>query len=322
MTTLPEIDSVKQFDPSSISDEEVIQVSSLGEGLKLVAKTVVELTPSKAEEILTKDVFGPDRALDEAHVNKLINAMKRGTFRPEQVQLITCTYKGKEYRMNGQHTCWARYFLGEPKYRCPVELLRYRAESEDDMRMLYASIDRAKPRTKSNIINSYLYESDAFPDYKKSVIKMLAEGLSLYLWDTNKQTKHDGDEVAFLMKTEYLELSLKVGEFFKKIQSERHLRRSPVYAAMFFTFSKNAGAAAEFWEAVRTGVNLQANDPCLRLRNHLMSHAVNAGRGGGAYKSGVPAEEMLGWCIQAWNAHREGNELKVFRSAKERIKPK
>lgn len=310
---------MNQFNASTISTDEVIQVSSLGEGLKLTSKTTVELTIKKAEEFLDRKVFGPDRPLSDEHVNRLLNAMKRGTFRAEQTQIITCILDGEEYRMNGQHTCWARIHM-DIDYRLPVSHLRYHAKSSEDMRMLYASIDRGKPRTKANVINAYLYDSEKFEGFTKATIARLAQGLALYAWCSNDKL-HDGDEVAFLMQTEHLQISKIVGEVVKKLPS--HMTRAGVYAAMFYTFSKNVKESLEFWDAVDTGANLEATDVRLKLRNHLMNHGVNNGRGAGGYKAAVSAEDMLAWSMQAWNAWREATHLRCFQPFKgERIKAK
>jgi hypothetical protein len=163
-----------------------------------------------------------------------------------------------------------------------------------------------------------LYESENFPDFSKTVLRQLSEGFSLWKWGVAQGTHHDGDEISYLMATTYNGLALKIGNFIKSYQgvSAKHMKRSPVYAAMYGTFERSEAGSIEFWQAVSTGANLEADDPRLKLRNHLMQHAVNAGRGGGSYKHMVAADEMLGWCEQAWNAWRSGKSLKFFKSVK------
>lgn len=321
INSIPAVESAKQFDPSFLTDdEEVVPVGALGDGLALTSRRTEELDVGLAYKMLEMNVFGPDRPLDNRHVDRLVAAMKRGTFRPEQVQLIICTFDGKEYRMNGQHTCWARIYLQDEKYRCPVQVLRYRASSETDMRMLYASIDRAKPRTKANVLHSYLYESDAFDGVSKTLLKQLGEGVAFWQWGLSGTGRHDGDDVAYLLKVTHHGLAMKVCHLLTDCQNldARHLRRGPVYAAMFATFDKSEADSLKFWTAVRDGAGLDINDPRLKLRNHLQTHAVNAGRGGGSFKRSVNGEDMYSWCIQAWNAWREKVELRAFRSVQNR----
>lgn len=317
--TLQKVESQKQFDPTALSDDETIPVASLGSGLKVVARENKELTHSLATELLELEIFGPDRPLDDAHVARLQKAMERGTFRPELVQIMVCSLNGKNYRINGQHTCWARLYT-DKSYRCPVQLIRYKASSENDMRMLYASVDRGKPRSKSNVINAYLFGHGAFAGFSKTIIKQMSEGFSFWMWGNNSP-QHDGDEISYLLETDYHGLAMKVGKFLDgcQVKTARHLRRSPVYAAFFATFDKSESDAIEFWEAVRDGANLSIDDPRLKLRNHLQGHAVNAGRGGGSYKNNVCADDMFGWCIQAWNAFRTNSSVKAFRTYEERL---
>jgi len=314
------VDSEKKFLPETIWIEDIVPVTSICEGLKLIKRETVNFSNDYATDLLELEVFGPDRPINNDHVNRLLQAMKRGTFRWEQVQIIVCSCDRKTYRMNGQHTAWARLCFEEAGHNIPVTVYRYRASSEEDMRQLYASIDRGKPRTKANVIQSYLFESTHYSNMSKSVIRNIAEGLGFWLWGCTSTSHHDGDEVAYLLKTEHYDLGLKVAHYLSTCCSAavKHLRRSPVYAAMFETFNKSQEDSMAFWDAVKTGANLSADDVRLKLRNHLMGYAVNAGRGGGSYKHMVPAEDMYGWCIQAWNSYRKKNGyLRSFKHAQD-----
>jgi hypothetical protein len=310
----------KQFFADDVAKDVTLPIPSLGGGLKLVKKDTINFTAQAAKDLLDPNVhetFNPDRPLSNAWVNYLLKAMKQGTFRWEQLQIIVCSYKGKLYRMNGQHTSWARINWEDAPKNIPVQILRYSARTENDMRMLYASIDRGKARSKANVINSYLFDSEHFKGYPKGAIKRLSEGLTYWLWGVKGQ--HTGDEIAFLMQTEYYDIATKVGQFFKnncQNDQSKHLKRSPVIGAMFETFDKNEHDALRFWEAVRTGANLSVNDARLKLRNHLMTHSINAGRGGGTYMKNVPADDMYHWCVQAWNAFRESRTLRGFSRAR------
>ena len=319
-------DSDKQFTKDELWASDTLPITSLGSGLKLVKRETVNFTKDFATSILDEKVmppFKPDRALDQSHVNYLIQAMQQGTFRWEMVQLMTCTCNGKTYRMNGQHTAWARIYFDATSSNLPVNIYRYHAQTEEDMRGLYASIDRGRARNRANVINSYLFDSDKFKDFSKQTIKYLAEGLSLWLWeDHNHIRQHNADEVSYLLKTDYYNLAMKVGNFLVKANfsgDARHLRRSPVFAALFATYKKAEGDSELFWNAVKTGANLSSDDPRLKLRNQLMTAGLTKGRGDN-HKISVNGDDMYGWAIQAWNSWRKQKPLICFRSAKaERI---
>lgn len=320
------VESEKQFDRTVMEAmPATLDVSSLGEGLKLVNKSAKELDHEFATELLQMKEFSPDRPLDDNHVAKLKQAMDRGTFLPEQVTIITCTCDKVEYRMNGQHTSWARLEM-PPKYRCPVTVLRYAAKTDHDMRRLYASIDRNKPRSKGNIIISYLYDTEEWAGFSKGEVRLLAEGLGLWLEASQFQrSMRDGDDRAYLLMTKHYEVGLKVGRFLQNShgRDNRHLFRSPVAAAMFATFDVSAAAALDFWNAVRdgTGFNIKT-DPRLVLRNGLASASISKGRGFAEGKKSVSAEEMYRWCLQAWNNWRQNKPTKLLKALLSHDRPK
>lgn len=299
-----------------------LPITSLGSGLRLMDKRMINFTQTLAKDLLDPakyEVFAPDRPFNKAHANYLLLAMRQDTFRWEQLQLIVCSCKGKTYRMNGQHSCWARLYFVEEASNPSVQFFHYSADTENDMRILYASIDRGKHRTKGNVIQSYLYDSEKFKDYSKDCIRRVAEGFGYWKWGYKQASHHSADEIAYLMETDYYGLTLKVANFYQTYclnEVSKHVKRSPTVAAMFATFDKHEQKAIEFWEGVRSGANLSASDTRLKLRNRLMTYAVNAGRGGGSYKQNVGADDMYAWCIQSWNAYREGKPmLRGFLSA-------
>src|SRR5436190_8943088 len=148
--------------------EPIYEISSLGSGLELKSRKTVELTQEFANSFLETAEFTGDRPLRTSHVMFLCRQMEAAAFRWEQVNLMTCMWQGREYRMNGQHTCWARVYAELPKgARTPVAVLKYAAEAEQDMRQLYATIDRGAPRNRGNVVVSYLSGRSEFPDYSR-----------------------------------------------------------------------------------------------------------------------------------------------------------
>jgi hypothetical protein len=301
--------------------ERVYDISSLGEGLALKMRKAHELTNRNAEAFLELADFPGDRKLQEPHVVFLARQMTAGTFRWEQVSLITCFWEGTEYRMNGQHTAWARLTSKLPdSHRTPVQLLKYEAKTEQDMRQLYASIDRGKPRNMGNVVISYLAGREEFPDYTKSLLKKLCQGLALWKWESDEQRSlHTGDERAYLMLTEHHKLALSVGNFLKTSETadSKHMNRAPSTAAMFATFHKAPQIAAEFWRVVRDGVGIdRKEDPRHALRNYLMTTALAATSRAGPDVRIVTQEEMYRGCLLAWNQYRANKPLRQIRSHK------
>lgn len=302
----------------TITKGDVVDVTSLGSGLTLVRKRQVEFTVGEATKFLEELAeFVGDRHLKQNHVDHLVRHMRRGTFHSEWVTLITCRYNGKVYRMNGQHTAWARIEMSA-SWECPVTLLEYEAKDEEDMRTLYSSIDRGSPRTRNNVIDSYLVGTQQFKDVKRQSLSVLPHGFSLWMWAGQRErSQHDGDDVAYSLKSTHYDLALKVCAFLDNLspRENKHMFRSPVVAAMFATFERAPQIAREFWSPVADGTGMtQKGDPRLKLRNELLQTVVGLGVGALSEKRKVTQEHMYRLCLAAWNAYREGRPLQILRA--------
>jgi len=321
------VKSVKQF-TAELPQEPVMDIGSLGKGLAPPYKKTIELTREEATRILELPEFSGDRPLSDNHVIFLMQQMKKEVFRWEQVQIITCRFNGREYRMNGQHSCWARLELPpemEHGLRTPVTLLRYEATTEHDMRQLYASIDRNKARTSGNVVIAYLSGREEFSQLNKQTIRRLAEALSFWKWDQEGQRLlHTPDDRAFLMLTEHYQLTTRVGNWINAQKSPdiKHLLRRPVIASMFATFDKAPEIAAAFWKSVATGEMLPKEDARMALRNILLTSSIAAGgKGITSDIKTTSSEEMFRWCILAWNHYRQNKPIKAFKVQLDKPRP-
>jgi hypothetical protein len=309
---------------------EVYDVSQLGSGLRVKRERKIRLNEGQATKILELKEFVGDRPLRNKHVISLARAMVRGTFRPEQVKLITCELDGDIYRMNGQHTAWAVLELvateNEPKdFPIQVELLEYEADTEYDMRMLYSSIDRGTSRTRDNITHSYLAGTEEFGRFRARTLRLAPQGFSLWFWTArHDRLQHDADAVAYLLRTDHVDLATKVCAFLNRL-SERecgHMMRGSVAGAMFATFHKAPQVASGFWGAVAEGTGIDdRQDPRLKLRNELMRTAVDSGGGSRSEKKKVSQEFMFRQCLAAWNAFRENRTLQILKATERGKRP-
>lgn len=306
------------------NEREVLSVTDLGGGLKLLYDKKMQLTHKRANEIITETTeFGGDRSLRSKHVKRLTDAMARGTFHWEWVKIVLCRYNGNVYRMNGQHTCWAR--LNRPADEpSPCSVMMYEAETEYDMRQLYASIDRNAPRTKSNVIDSYLAGTEEYGHVKRATLARLPQGYTLWKWETVEDRRNnDGDDVAFLLLSEDYKLATQVAAFLDAFinADTMFLFRAPVIAAMFATFHKAPTVAHSFWEAVASGIGFSSvDDPRNRLGRFLQRNTLGGSPAG--VKSTVAQEEMFQACINAWNAFRQDRTLKVLKVVSTGGRPK
>lgn len=315
--------------PIEYPEEEVYSISDLGEGLSLRQRRTVELTPAFASSFLEQYAefrvgdSKVDRPLDENHVIHLAREMVGKTFLWEQVTLVLGELEGREYRLNGQHTCWAVLYADEqglPKEtRRPVQQHRYACSTMGDMRRLYASLDAAKPRSQGDKIAALLAGTEDFPGYKRGHLTLLSQGLALWKWSTGtSRGLHRASERAYLLLKDHHKVALAAGQIMRESKPVdfRHLKRAATMAAMLASFEKAPNVAADFWRSVRDGVGLaDKEDPRLVLRNWLMT--VNMSGSHSAILSSqaktVGQEEMYRACIHAWNAFRGQRRIKHIR---------
>lgn len=332
MLDAPEVSDRMVFHGVVPQSGDVLSVLELGEALTLrsdrkgnflheLAKQHLELP-----EFIVNDSL-VDRNLRDTHVTYLINCMKAGTFRWEWVNIITCVCReavtasdalvhppGTRFRMNGQHTAWARLAMPERDYAAPVRIMEYEAKSVADMRRLYASIDRNAPRQRGNVIDSYLAGCDEYKGYSRGLIRSLVYGMSFWLFPDQRERTHKAPEdLVVLIQSTHQDVARKVGDFLtervkgglKRMRSI--MERQAVVAAMFETFNKLPSKAHEFWVPVRDGVDFDgAGDPRKRLHDSLREHNVINSGAFAKTREQVGAEEMYRWSIYAWNKWRAG----------------
>jgi hypothetical protein len=290
-----------------------IDVDSLGSGDIPFTETKVKLTPKFCDRFLDElEEFEGERNKRDYWADHLASLMVRGLFRFEQVVLAMASLDGVNYRLNGQHTCWARReFADDPTYSREVRLLTYTVQNKEDIRNLYTTFDQHGKRTRGHVVTAQLVGFNGWSDVSNQMINLTSQGYPMWKWEQPMERKtHDTREIAYLLKTENIELGVKVGKFLTDTASGKDgklVRRAPVVAAMFGTWSKSGGASVDFWSAIVTGAGLSKNDPRNRLRAELLSASVGSGDQT-AGKKNRTQEQMLRLCINAWNAWRAGEE--------------
>jgi hypothetical protein len=312
----------------AMPSEPIFDTTTIGEGYVLKNRRTVEFNPRFADEFLRFSEFTVgdekiDRNLQNEHVIRLAREMLGGRFLWEQVNLVTCLCKENNinFRLNGQHCSWARLCADEeglpPDTRCPVQWLKYEAATVQDMRKLYASLDRGKARNQSNVVVSWLAGTDEFPGYSKQLLRLLAQGIGAWQWESRHSRKlHQGDERSAMLLTTHNKLALMVGGMLKEVKPSeaKHVLRAPVVAAMFATFNKAQKDSVEFWQVVRDGLGVGSKtDARYTLRNWLMNASLAKSQVVNGDSKILLAEEMLRGCLVAWNAYRAGRELKQIR---------
>ena len=305
---------------TSIDGQEVLHA-------KVLRDRKITLDLKRAEHYVDLPVFPGERRVAEGHVQLLVDEMRRGNFNATVVQLATAllTSDGRTYKVNGQHTAWAVALMQqfEEGYSIEVRELHYEVDTIDQLRTLYASFDRGRPRTGTHLAKVHVAgtpQTEGIPD---RVVQNLIAGMRL--WQTanpkSKECRLTPEQIATLIRQHYPETFRLVALFATTHQEAKTImRKAPVMAAMLATYDKLPSRAHEFWEPVATGLGFTSkSDARYRLRDLLQTSGL---RSDTQTRNGVDAESMYRLCILAWDKWRTDAPVEILRTPKTRTKPK
>jgi hypothetical protein len=289
----------------------------------LVSEKKVTLTHDLAFQHLELPGIDQERGVTTGWVQTLYDEMRQSRFCWEDVRLKTCTYNGKTYRLNGQHTCWA--FTNMPRgYKAEVIAQHYRASTIEEMRAIYAITDVGKTRTTNHRTAVLLAGSDATQGVPVSLINRLTTGMVFWLYDNDKDRRRlqPADRAALVEQMDYGKTFRFVGDAVKdSLSTAKFFKRAPVMGSLFATYHKVPTLAHEFWGPVGDGLGLDSRtDPRWKLRHYLQTHGLSASGDPGTKI--VDAETMYRVCIQAWNKWRKNEKVQVLKSTDSRTKAK
>lgn len=271
---------------------------------QLISRKIKEVTPELAEKLLNANFYEGQRNIRDRHVRVLCNAIKNGLFTVGHIAIAKQGWKGGDAMLaNGQHQCNAVINSGLPINAVVDE---YQCKTPEDFALLYRQFDNNASRSLSDIA---LPEAKALGiKWSKEIVNRILSGIG-FLEKHNSLSLHKNERIECLKK--YISEGNSINEILSCVNSSenKHLRRSPVIAAMIVTFRKCSADAETFWEEVRDGENLKSSSPTLKLRNYLLSTNTAFGRGVNApsLNKAASTREMYCKCIIAWNAYRRGD---------------
>jgi hypothetical protein len=310
-------------------DQHIPEVHSDSLGLKGLAKLKLDvvydrqvpLDHAKAVEYLDLPTLASEREVVDAHVQFLLDEMRRGTFNPLLVVLSTVVCDGKVYKLNGQHVCWAVLFMPEG-FSVEVREIRYRCTNEEQMKQLYATYDRLRARNDAHLAKIFLVGTEAVEGVWPSTTAKLALACKFWLHGDEKiRRRVSPDQLSAQIQRECPQVFRQVGLFHQTNHEIPHMRRTPILAAMFATFQKLPTKAAEFWQPVADGLELTAKtDPRWVLRDMLLY--ANSRTVATKKRRVYSTEDVYGLAIVAWNKWRRGEKAQMtLRVPSDRPKP-
>jgi hypothetical protein len=277
----------------------------------------VPLTFEKAAWYVDLPVFKGERSVVPGHVQFLYDEMQAGRFNTLLVILAACRLGDTIYKINGQHTCWARSEM--PMGWSPmVREILFKVGTEDQLRQLYSVFDRNKSRSEAHATIVQLVGDKEIGALTQTLVKRLAMGFKYWLMpqfaDYRRVSVH---EISELIKKEHHQLFMQVANIVSEKMEASEFKRQSVIAAVFETASRDAEEAKKFWQSVADGLGLDTKeDPRWQLRKYLQNTTVQWTSG--KNKTVTDAETVYKICIQAWNKHRKGETVTVLKATKER----
>ena len=272
---------------------------------KLINTETKPLTPELAKEFHDLEPSPTERFIDPRRVKHLREKAEKGwlvTF-----HWSTATLGNKKLRMNGQHSS---KMLCELNGLFPDGLVahidNYSAETPEGLALLFRQFDdRKSSRTALDVSGAYQGLFDVLQGVEREEAKLAIEGYCWYQQNVEGVPTLSGDDKYSLFSGTALHgFIVWIGNLLGKKTPE--LKKTPIVAAMYGTFSKNEIEAKTFWDDVaRGGVKFEDQAPATQLDNWLKS-IVDAKKG---QKPDLKPANYYQGCIYAWNAYREGRAL-------------
>ena len=264
---------------------------------KLFERRLQRIDPSDASLLRRKDILDDQRPIDWAHVEMLKNEILNDTFLTGDIGLAY--FEDKIFLVNGQHTIFA---VEKANKQIEATVSKYKCETKLDVSKLFRCYDNNRVRSLKD--NGRVEANALGYEWKSRTRELVITAASIQCGLNSKAgTKNK--------KVELLSMYKKQGDFLDKIlephNRSKHLMRGAIVDAIFRTFNKDEEDAYVFWEGVKSGEQLNINDPEYLLRDFLL---VSRMRG-----TGIRAcdREVLYKCLSAWNNFRRKNKLKILK---------
>jgi hypothetical protein len=321
------VNNPQQHIPRILTDE--LDYESLAKlKYEVLQDQTVDCGMKKAAEYIDLPIFKGEREVGDQHVQFLYDELRKGTFNPLLVILSTALFQGVTYKINGQHTAWAVVYMCEhkPDFAIKVREIKYKVNSEEQLKLLYATYDRLKARSDAHVSKVFLIGSVAAEGIWNNVLSKLVSGFRFWHVELDSERRRiSPEQLSAVIQREYGELFRAVGQYVQQNHTQELSQRMAVVAGMFATFEKVPTKAAEFWQPVLDGLGLTAkSDPRYALREALLKTATKiSGRTGESReKRLMTSEELYRICILSWNKWRKGETVQASpRPSKTRIKP-
>jgi hypothetical protein len=283
-------------------------------------------THEKAYEYCDLPIFEGERPISDRHVQSLYDKMRRRLFNFRLVILSSAIFDDQRFKINGQHTSWAYVNLtpeevAELYGEVFVREVIYKVDSAADMKSLYSQYDAGMIRSEGHLTKVQLIGESSVSGISTNNLNPLVSGLKMWLFESKHERQRYGSEEVVVLVDKHKDVFQLVATVLQdNKENAKLIRRQPVIAAMFATFSKVPTKARGFWQPVADGIGFESKtDPRYKLRQTLQDAVLNVTS---SSKKPTAPEDLFRMAILAWNKWRKDESAQAsLRTTKRRVLP-
>jgi hypothetical protein len=288
---------------------------------RLIRRPQTQLvTEALARKFAEMESVNNERALKRIRIENYKKLLHQGLFLPVRWACATCLETGGIYRVNGNHTSHMllEVFPFPSNFYAIVE--EYECETLADMNRLWSNYDSKDQSRTNGEINKIIAGGDeTIKNISGKILNLAASGMAYHLWkdDMWNKRRHSVMERAELL-IENPKFVVWLNDLLRKGRTEESrgdswpLKRVPVVAAIFGTYTRDSGTAYDFWTDVKNGLGKSGCVTRL-LEKWLLSTRLkvnDTGRGRGNRLAGDKTFYIV--CLKHWNAYVNGRRPKAI----------
>lgn len=285
----------------------------------LSSPKTTKVTKAIVKEFADMEPAPRDRPLSERRVEVYKKIAEQGGFRPLTWASAKCGETGSVYRVNGKHTSTMLSRLDKLPDDLYVTVDRYYCDELDDVAKLYATFDsRLQSRNTADINRSFASCVPELGEVAARTINLVVSGIAFHQYGTDYSRLQPAERAEALL--EHHGFAVWAHNLFGHSDNTNpHMKRVAVFAAMFGSYCVSKSDAEKFWVAVMEETGTSPNLPDRKLaRFLLLYHSKKASGSDKSARYRVTDKEYYVKCVHAWNAWRKGEttNLNYFADAK------
>ena len=266
----------------------------------------VRISQKLAEQYANAEPCPDDRPLSEMRMRVYEKLMKEGSFRPMTWALAFCKEIGTTYRVNGKHTATLAARL-DPLPELYATLEFYECEDLRDVARLYSTFDsKMQSRTVTDINHSFASCVPQLAAVESRTINLTPPAVAYARLQDRYRDLQPQERAEALL--DHWDFAVWASELVGRNNTTHgHMKRMPVYAAMFATRQKHPKLAEDFWLAVRDESGPKPDLPDRKLARFLITHGMLLRDKDRRHRFIVSEREFFVKSLHAWNAWRRAS---------------